>query len=82
MGDTIGYLVIEMIECGRCGYFDKSGNFPVIESEEGVRILGRFGWNLSNAEHKGSVWTAYAGAICPSCGCFSDLDFDSERRFH
>ena len=64
------YIKIENISCDRCGLYGPEEKFPGIYTPEGIDVLKKFGWDLSNPYNKGHIQTVYAGAICSSCGIF------------
>jgi len=68
----------ENISCDKCGYYDSAGKFPSLNTPEGTAALKGFGWDYSKPEDKGHVQATYAGAICPKCGNFSELDFNPD----
>ncbi len=74
------YIRVGNISCDRCGYYDSEKKFPVLETPEGREVLKRFGWDYSRPEDRGHIQTNYAGAICPECGNFSELDFDPDNN--
>jgi len=77
---VIEYIRLENISCDKCGYYDSADKFPDIYTPKGRKILKKFGWDLSDPSDKGHIQAAYAGAICPECGNFSDLDFDPNNN--
>ena len=74
------YLRVERISCDRCGLYDSEEKFPDVYTPEGMGVLKKFGWDLSNPSHIGHIQTMYAGAICSGCGNFSELDFDPDNN--
>lgn len=80
MANKNNFCLAENISCDRCGYYDSAGKFPDIYTSEGLMVLKKFGWDISNPSHRGHIQTMYAGAICPECGNFSELDFDPDNN--
>lgn len=74
------YVRVEMISCDRCEFYDSEEKFPDVYTPEGMRVLERLGFDLSNPSDIGHIQTLYAGAICPVCGNFSELDFDQDNN--
>jgi len=72
---------VTRIRCDRCGYNDSAGMFPDAYAPEGRNVLKKNGWDLSNPSHLGYFQSAYAGAVCPSCGNFFELDFHPEKKY-
>lgn len=72
--------MIGNISCDRCGYYDSAEKFPTLETPQSLSFLKQFGWDYSKPEYKGHIQTMYAGAICPGCGNFSQLDFDPDNN--
>ncbi len=70
---------IDTISCDLCGYYDSEEMF-LVDSPEGIEKLKGFGWDMSNPEDKSYFQVNFAGAICPECGNFSELDFDPDER--
>ena len=61
------------IHCDECEYEGPLNNFYYIDSKKGMESLPV---NIQNIlQHRGFSQSSYAGAICPHCGNFSDLEF-------
>ena len=74
------YIRVKNISCDKCEYYGSEKKFPTLDTPEGIEVIKKFGWDLSNPSDTGYIQTMYAGAICPECGNFSELDFDPDNN--
>ena len=72
--------IVKNISCDRCGLYGSERKFPDIYTPEGEKILRDFGLDLANPSDKERIQTTYAGAICSSCGNFSEFDFNPDNN--
>lgn len=75
----------EFIGCDRCGCIDAEERF-LHESSLNLRefLLEKQGIDIETEKGRGTFQTCFAGAVCPACGNYGDIDmdpFDTRRGF-
>ena len=67
----------EFISCDRCDCVDRAEKF-IDESSPNLRefLLEKKGIDIETEEGKRMFQNVFAGAVCPACGNFGDIDMD------